>query len=85
MSDVPYFRVNHIAFHGLGTRSAIWPGHPPLECDVEWPTAPNPPREVELLLDDDVPVELDELRVPLDGLERNAVVGAVVELRRERS
>jgi hypothetical protein len=57
----------------------------PLECDVEWPVAPNPPREVELLLDDDVPVELDELRGALTGLELNAVDGAMVALRRDRS
>ena len=45
---------------------------------------PNPPRdEVELLLDDDVELDgLDQLRVPLAGLERNAVVGAIVEFRR---
>lgn len=42
---------------------------------------PNPPREAELLLDDD-PAGLDGLRVPLAGLERNAVEGAMVELRR---
>jgi hypothetical protein len=48
-----------------------------LECPLERPTEPNPPREVDVLV--------DVVRVPLDGLERNAVVGAVVELRRERS
>jgi|KBSMisStandDraft_5_1062788.scaffolds.fasta_scaffold879369_2 hypothetical protein len=58
-------------------------GQLPLECDVEWPVAPNPPRE--LLLDDDVLVELDELRGALTEPERNAVDGAVVEVRRDRS
>jgi hypothetical protein len=45
--------------------------------------APNPPRE--LLLDDDVPVGLDEPRGALTEPERNAVDGAVVEVRRDRS
>lgn len=37
------------------------------------------------LLRGDEEVELDEVRGALDGLERNAVDGAIVELRRERS
>ena len=40
---------------------------------------------MELLLVDAAPVELDELRVALAGLELNAVEGAMVELRRDRS
>ncbi len=62
-------------------------GQPPLECDdVEWPVEPNPPRELDVL--GDVLRELDELlqlRVPLDEPGRNAVEGAIAELRRERS
>jgi hypothetical protein len=47
------------------------------ECETERPTEPNPLREVDVLV--------DVLRVPLDGPERKAADGAVVELCRERS
>lgn len=48
-----------------------------LETEIERPVEPNPLREVGVLV--------EVLRGALDGLERNAVDGAMVELRRERS
>jgi len=64
----------------LTARSASRGGQLPLEC----PDEPNPPREVVLLPEDRVVLELSGLRETLTGPERKAVEGVTVELPRRR-